>query len=1481
MRRPQFDSHNPPDLARVCDMSSSTFGPLPSRCLDWSADGDIVLLFSSAKVSQISATNAEILGSTKHGHDRNAATLWQLFLQVVAQTFLAAPEDGGAFFFTRVDPSTRELRQSNPYSPLTGPHEIDLFVCLTQEQAAEFMRIFALTMNPDPKEQTRKRRKVEIHDLSWKNVALFSEYGRRCEAKVRWRYDGAGGTVLASECTRVPDEGEYGLREFHHKKPMRESQLAHPFYLYNAEHVVGCFRDKLGLAVYDYCTDDFFKRTVRQALAGDGLLDAEDGGGAPAAVGGDHAEPGRPEYPMKLCPSKKIAEAGLIRPFTAGQFATYFSDTYGPNADAIWLWQAPWFMEPDAQQIKEEVERSCAAVNNNLLKPEDIGLTEGDEFYPDFYRLLLNGQAFTDAQVQFYNERIKGKFTLTDPSRTVPIEVPPPHAGGEIGDSQLRKVYPVLSRLREKNTQGMRDAKECDEMKVYDKLHWLAEQAFDIARHGQENAITPTFRRLLTAFRTLGREIATSERPGDIKRYREGLFPHNSNDMLFSLTVDGVAHRFSPAAWGQLYFVSNCLAHIGATPTQMSMAILYYLAFYRICCHKMDKIVIAFFGDSGTGKSWITKLAGKIIIRALIVQGGCQSEKAKFYLQKNNDCMAEFFDEHKCFPTGEKTYASTSDQGIANMKMEWEAACGEATTVVEEMGPDGVTRRVAREQVYLCRGVTSVGANGPCMNKNLDDRLLRHTVENGKKSQVYSGRLTGEEASQFFRILQYNHCISQLTCCLIAHFVGGPIEPDTTAVDIFGGILEALKCETFGIARPQARRLMDLRKLAEAAMYEEVAKEVAGVYTGAGDREGTIIELSESDLAKLAVKCNCNLVVSAQNVVSSYFATNPLYVTQTRIMIEEELFSGHNLLWIDDSEVYHSAKGKTKKYAWDFGKPRRELENAVIVTSFESLEKIVSHCCAVLKKAESAKVASEPAIQQVIAALANPADGGRTTAVLEKVTVDLGNKRVVDKIAINLEAFSECTTKVEAVVVSGLLRVIGSCDLKDMLFLFPVNADGVPQDGGEKTILLPVSDKDRGNYYNAAHAILPHGSMAFAVDPLRIPEEWTEDQKGRLKEENRRTQKKAEDIRQLSLAVLNSMVYPPIARIAELATLFGESPPAGTKVADTKAFDLSDKSRVENNPERVTKAIKLSAQTIHTVVNAASLRSPEFLEEFGNGYMAPLGMLGPCTANNGKLAEPGVMKIWTPSDGAPNPPPNSVQLGATIFCPATEVKMPDTQYFIKVNPGRCKKIVADGLRKEEVGDMMSEVIQKFDNIMTGTADWRDENQPSMFAGNRAVVNGGHTELTSSVVKYKKYAEPVTIRNHYYTGQVDQLSLRFDMEEMRDMAPVHHDLFPPNKKKVSFPYGYNIHGRQVEKRLDNIFGQNWRDHPKIADLRSDWVKEFCCVGSTPSPASAPASAPGFVAGGAVGGEVEYGDLTEYAPSHDGAYEDPSAGYGRPR
>ena len=169
-----------------------------------------------------------------------------------------------------------------------------------------------------------------------------------------------------------------------------------------------------------------------------------------------------------------------------------------------------------------------------------------------------------------------------------------------------------------------------------------------------------------------------------------------------------------------------------------------------------------------------------------------------------------------------------------------------------------------------------------------------------------------------------------------------------------------------------------------------------------------------------------------------------------------------------------------------------------------------------------------------------------------------------------------------------------------------------------------------------------------------------------------------------------------------------------------------------------------------------------------------------------------------------------------------QVDMPasSTGYFVKVYPERCIKIIEDALRTRGVGEMLDSVIQKFDGCMTGTASWRRAMRPDVFAGNRAeVVGKKHNELKTTVVPYKEHDEPVVIRNIHYSGKRDALTLRFEPEELRSMAPVHCDLFPANRPFVKFSFGHNVHGRQIDKRFELMFGEDWAEHAEIVAQKS--------------------------------------------------------------
>ena len=855
-----------------------TFAPLPD-CPKFGVGGkkvpkgDIVLLFSSAKVSQISATNADV---SSFQSDKKAAAMFQFWLQMVAQTFQKDPSGGGALFFTRVDKATREVRTSNPYSPLTGPHQVDLFVLFTRNQANIFMTDFTMALTPMSERPSKKQRTAPTHELSWKRTTNFMTYVNNImPTYVNGRYRSHGGEQISEEAScQIPgdDDGVWG--DFELDKPTHDSHRAHPFYLYKAEYVIKALRSTLGGSEYDYDVKDFFQRVVQHG-AGAGAGPGAGAEGGEREGEGEGEEDGSVDLNrIKLVPSDRIAKAGLVRNFAPTEFFCYFSGTQGVNADT-YLDMVPWFSEPSPQQIKKAVQQEYSAQSfSKCYAPEELGVREDDIFHTDYYRLMLHNQAFTADQLEFVRVTFtaKGKFLAADPSRNTPIRASVPDAGGETGLSQLRRRYPVLSVRVEQNTGAMEHAKAVSPLAALSRLRWISTQAFEIAKRGNTDSISPTFNSLYVELGQMSEEISSSG-SADQARYKESIFPHDSADMVFEHVTDGQLRYYSPAAWSQLFFVSNCLSHIGATPTQMSMAILYYFAFYRICSHKMDKIVVAFYGDSGTGKSWVTQLAGKCIIRALVVQGGSQSEKAAIYNPVNNDLKWVVTDESPYFPpaTGAKTHCKISDDQIATAKTEAESAFIQHAVPVEVMRDDGSSRRETVTMVAITRGGASYGANGPPINENLANRFVNHDVENGNGGSTYAGTLVGAAPARFFQILRYNHTTAQLLCCLINHFVGGPVEIDCTAVNIFIGILDEFGSERYGIIVPRARRREDLRKLSEAACFDEVAKVVAGVH--GGDRGRESVERSDEQLAELAVKCACNLVVSSQNVVSAYVET--------------------------------------------------------------------------------------------------------------------------------------------------------------------------------------------------------------------------------------------------------------------------------------------------------------------------------------------------------------------------------------------------------------------------------------------------------------------------------------------------------------------------------------------------------------------------------------------------------------------------------
>ena len=203
-----------------------------------------------------------------------------------------------------------------------------------------------------------------------------------------------------------------------------------------------------------------------------------------------------------------------------------------------------------------------------------------------------------------------------------------------------------------------------------------------------------------------------------------------------------------------------------------------------------------------------------------------------------------------------------------------------------------------------------------------------------------------------------------------------------------------------------------------------------------------------------------------------------------------------------------------------------------------------------------------------------------------------------------------------------------------------------------------------------------------------------------------------------------------------------------------------------------------------------------------------------------------------------------------------EAGLSEGDKYIRLYPGRCADIIDAALSVDTVSGKMQEIVQKFENLYTGTIEWRKKHRPDSFAGYRTGNNTTrtHINLIPNVIPFNgdgEGMESVTVRNHRYRDEASGLQMKYTKEEQALHSPTDAMLFPQDEREITFPHGKNVHGILADNRLTSLFGPGWEGVPEICDLKSDWVKE---ISSRPEPEPEPEAA-GETAGAGVDREGE--------------------------
>ena len=1391
--------------------SNAFFGPLPDNAEGFAPFGDWIGMFPGSKgLSPISHTN----GDKRDGElESRLAKVHQFFLQLVLETFKEDSNGGGCFFFTRVDEATFLRRKTNPFTPLPGPHPIDLFVVFTHSQVQYFTAKFneftlnreVATADGQPKKKRQKTRSAPSHDLSWRYVAGFLSYLSMVQPLLFSRFPNAESTPIRSDLSAAVVVEDQDLSLFRHDPVEAEDESddrysfaarANPLFLFEGTRSLQSLRDEDG-SDFSWTDDNFFS-----------------------------AENGR----LTLRPSDQIRNAALVRSFQPHQLLSYFTVGGSVDADHI-LGSIPWFVEPPTLLFHEAmVEWDRASSGRPPVTAEELGIPDSEPLFNFWPRLRCSGQTFLPAHEEFVSKFFTNASVKRpgDPSRIFSIYESPRTAGAALGEAELAIVYPRLASLKATNTQALDDLRKLNQpSKVFDLFQHIACQSIRIAKRKQATGLSPNFYPLLLSLDAFAEKFSAYDREEDKRRVICGIYPHKKGadgSLCFEhVFADGSKHTFSPAAWSEIFLATNLVSHVGAQPTQVPIAMLLHLSYYRIMYSSMSKIVLVFYGDPGTGKSWMVGVMSNLVNSNLLRNTGSSSAQGKTYSDQNSDGVCDTYDEHGLFPTeGSKTRGFISDADIARWKSDMESACFIHETTMEVIDPStGLSTRVGVKIVKITRGVMVFLANGQCINKAIDNRSVPFHVDDGQQGSRYVGKTDSVPAKQFFSLMEFNHTVSSVVCTILGHFIGG-LEIDSTAVTIFCSLLQAFNSEAFGIPRPTGRGQTNFLKLAEGACIDEIGRAVFGIREG--DNPATVVaKFTEKRLAELAVRASAMLVVSCQNCVSSFFSMTPLSLLETQRLVESMIFDGQNIIYQQVNTDAHGTETVTHciggsgshEAPWDMGTCSRLNNNDLLVTNWDNIAQLKRELKGKLNAATGAKKVCGTALDKVISILSSREGGGRNTAVLEEMQFEYrvaqkqgqggGAPPQRKKVCLNLAAFSDGTSPVEAIIVSGLLRILDVCAIEELIFDIP-DKERELTEKASPSIIIPIIRKDTAKIYNAAHVVFAHESKVKATASGYV--------------EN------------IADGVLDSIVRPVSDRIARLAEALDFGPFAtkkrpklepvgklvGTKEGGGQEIEFNSKDQV-----RVTSSTKISAATICSACAAATVRSPTWSPHSNTTGVFKIFSL------------PADLPTYTLdlSKGVGEP----VEMGGSKFYKRKAVLREDIHY-VMIHPHRCAEIIRGVLNPDPIAGGMQKIIQSFDSVFTGTASWRERKRPDVFSGYRPKGNAKTISLAGSVVPYRKIPK-VTVLNHRFQSASVGPQLHFTVEEQKIHSPTDSVLFPQTQERVTFRFGQNIHNILVENRLTQLFGPTWRTEPRIRALKTDWIREFS---EEDSPAAGPAAGP---------------------------------------
>ena len=1385
-------------------MATETYGPLPNAPEGAVGRGFVVISASTGHgQSPITRTNGVKPVDNLHLQSNR---FFQLILHVALSTLKlapGAPGEGGVMFVTRVDGNILNSRLKSPLMPLVGPHLIDLFVCLSVDQLSTFMAIFQQFVLPIEEEgQRKKKRKVDqvpFGACDHRNICGFEHYRQAATpmAIQRFKFSSMGHVINIEKCTRCPPEGASAedLVEYTQLDEDRKNML-HPLVLCNAREVVKSLE---GRSDYPFLVKDFLRYEGTEVV---------------------------------LQPSDRVKDAALCRTFTPGEFVSYYTNYAGEPDAALFLGQIPYFCGPSPDQIRNAVQRLFRVRTDGTVVPEaaDYGFDETSPEFSDWHRLVIRGQQFSAAareKMRPYHHKMP-----LDPSRITKIPGLELEKGGTIGVSALRAQYPRLWVLSETNARAFEIARSKTPREALRCLERVAKQSLDIAQIGGDSGLTPNFfklqRSLMNDFNEFQRASAQTR-----TRARTFLFPNRVVRNEAGYDVGQMLKRdersgatLTPLMYLELWLRDNLRSYLGVMPTQQHIVLCTWCGLHRVMTAGLRSLDFAFYGDPGIGKTWSISVAAEMVDENVVMSKGSGSDQSVVYKEANEDNKYTCRDESEFFEDsegGKRTQKSTvSSRQIAREKTRLETAIVEHETTIKKIDPDtGLERHVTLEIAKVLRGGSATNANGPAINRAFRSRLAEIDCENPGISGSFNALPAGPMHKQFYRITRLFHSMSQVSCCLLEHFVRSAfVEIDTTAVDVFLGILRTVDAAELGFDVPSQRKQKDLEKAAESYAIMEATSTLWGTVreqTGTADEsaEERLFSLSDADLCDLVVRASLNLVVSSQAVISAFCLLHPLSDMKIRKDVEKFVFGGDCLLLkpvVDPAPVDSSNVGgpqrrastvKQYEFPWLLGAAVRVGNNQYLASNYESVD-VMARMIYNEIKGTSVKCPSEVTIVKMLASMMHAPP--MRPASLQMLDVPMpgrrGNMMSSQRVCILGSALNRSSTDVEAALLSGFLELINATPVDELT----IGYDSTPQ-GPVGWVLF---DLDQTSSVATEHTVRRNQVMAGE------PGAWSGDHQFCftrnalcvLDPHHILQQPSANDAsRKIASGVQQGKVFPVSAKVRELQKLLTSQRPDLAKLTAPVSTTREAVWTPGGETHAATTKI-LSQLTIQRQQIATTAKNPTW--EPG---CPPFLIVDGCEE---------AFRLKQADGGLPTTPFGS---GVKLY-PKVTGDAHGAKWYAKFYLERSVDIVDSIRKRTDLPKALVSAIQDFDNVMTGSAAWRRENKPAVLAG--AMVNitpSGQAVLTSTVVPFKETAGRRVRDVRHVTSAVGSMCMEVGDDERKELSGRDSGVFPGTSPTVELKFGQNIHAKQVRARFTQFFGPGWEGTPEIERLMSPWVREM--------------------------------------------------------